>query len=191
MDICPPEQKEATAMHDLKYLTEKDLEYFRNKQKEGDSVRIIYLDPEALDKISFSDIDRMEKEAREKRNRQPTAEELEQWLKERGAVMDTKKAEEKIKAEKEVEKRAEQEKVTGEKTSNRKDTGTSADASKRILDIIKEGKLSAGQVSVIVQAIQSGFTADELEYLYSLTMDSEQMTREYERIRKEKTDGKG
>ena len=105
--------------------------------------------------------------------------------------MDTKKAEEKIKAEKEVEKRAEQEKVTGEKTSNRKDTGTSADASKRILDIIKEGKLSAGQVSVIVQAIQSGFTADELEYLYSLTMDSEQMTREYERIRKEKTDGKG
>ena len=101
--------------------------------------------------------------------------------------MDTKKAEEKIKAEKEVEKRAEQEKATGEKTSNRKGTGTSADASKRILDIIKEGKLSAGQVSLIVQAIKDGFTAEELEYLYSLSADSDQMTREYERIwKKEK-----
>ena len=178
-------------MNNLQYLTEKDLEYFRNKQKEGDPVRIIYLDPEALDKISFADIDRMEKKAREQKGRQPAEEELEQWLKERGAVMDTKKAEEKIKAEKEVEKRAEQEKATGEKTSNRKGTGTSADASKRILDIIKEGKLSASQVSLIVQAIKDGFTADELEYLYSLTRDSEQMIHEYERIRKEKTDGKG
>ena len=139
-----------------------------------------------MDKISFADIDRMEKKAREQKGRQPAEEELEQWLKERGAVMDTKKAEEKIKAEKEVEKRAEQEKATGEKTSNRKGTGTSADASKRILDIIK-GKLSAGQVSLIVQAIKDGFTAEELEYLYSLSADSDQMTREYERIwKKEK-----
>ena len=174
-------------MHDLKYLTEKDLEYFRNKQKEGDPVRIIYLDPKALDKISFTDIDRMEKKVREQKGRQPAEEELEQWLKERGAVMDTKKAEEKIKAEKEVEKRAEQEKATGEQPSNRKGPGTSADASKRILDIIKEGKLSAGQVSLIVQAIKDGFTAEELEYLYSLSADSDQMTREYERIwKKEK-----
>lgn len=176
-------------MHDLKYLTETDLEYFRNKRKEGDPVRIIYLDPEALDKISFTDIDRMEKEAREKKGRGPAEEELEQWLKERGAVMDTKKAEEK--AEKKAAQKAEQEKAAGHKTANQQVAGTSADASKHILDIIKEGKLSAGQVSVIVQAIQNGFTADELEYLYSLTRDSEQMTREYERLRKEKTDGKG
>ena len=53
-------------LHDLQYLTEKDLKYFQNRQKEGDPVRIIYLDPESLDKISFADIDRMEKEAREK-----------------------------------------------------------------------------------------------------------------------------
>lgn len=76
-------------------------------------------------------------------------------------------------------------------TANQQRAGTSADASKRILDIIKEGKLSAGQVSLIAQAIKEGFTADELEYLYSLTMDSDQMTREFDRIRKEKTDGKG
>ena len=178
-------------MNNLQYLTEKDFEYFRNKQKDGDPVRIIYLDPETLDKISFDDIDRMEKEARSKTGEQPTAEEMERWLKDRGAVMDAKKAEEKAKAEKQAAQKVEQEKAAGKKTDKQKGTGTTADASKRILDIIKEGKLSAGQINIIVQAIKDGFTADELEYLYSLTMDSEQMTREYERIRKEKTDGKG
>ena len=133
----------------------------------------------------------MEKEARDKNGEQPTAEEMEQWLKDRGAVMDAKKAEEKAKAEKQAAQKVEQEKAAGKKTDKQKGTGTTADASKRILDIIKEGKLSAGQINIIVQAIKDGFTADELEYLYSLTMDSEQMTREYERIRKEKTDGKG
>jgi hypothetical protein len=180
-----------TVVNNLQYLTEKDFEYFRNKQKDGDPVRIIYLDPETLDKISFDDIDRMEKEARDKNGEQPTAEEMEQWLKDRGAVMDAKKAEEKAKAEKQAAQKVEQEKAAGKKTDKQKGTGTTADASKRILDIIKEGKLSAGQINIIVQAIKDGFTADELEYLYSLTMDSEQMTREYERIRKEKTDGKG
>ena len=178
-------------MHDLKYLTEKDLEYFREKQKEGEPVRIIYLDPKALDKITFEDIDRMEKEAMEQSGTQPETGKMEDWLKERGAVMDTKEAEEKAKAEKQAAQKAEQEKAAGKKADEQKDAGTSADASKRILDIIKEGKLSAGQINMIMQAIQAGFTADELEYLYSLTMDSEQMIREYERIRKEKTDGEG
>ena len=178
-------------MNNLQYLTEKDFEYFRNKQKDGDPVRIIYLDPETLDKISFDDIDRMEKEARDKNGEQPTAEEMEQWLKDRGAVMDAKKAEEKLKAEKQAAAKAEREKADGQKTDGQKSAGTPTDASKRILDIIKEGKLSAGQINIIVQAIQNSFTSDELEYLYSLTMDSEQMTREYERIRKQKIDGKG
>ena len=178
-------------MNNLQYLTEKDLKYFRNKQKEGEPVRIIYLDPQTLDKISFDDIDRMEKEARSKTGEQPTAEEMEQWLKERGAVMEAEKAEEKLKAEKQAAEKVEQEKTAGRKTANQQGTGISADVSKRILDIIRDGKLSAGQINIIFQAIQNGFTEDELEYLYSLTMDSEQMTREYERIRKEKADGKG
>ena len=44
-------------MHDLEYLTEKDLEYFKKKQDDGDPVRIIYLSPEVLDSLSFEDID--------------------------------------------------------------------------------------------------------------------------------------
>lgn len=185
-------------LHDLQYLTEKDLKYFQNRQKEGNPVRIIYLDPKALDKISFADIDRMEKEAREKKGRGPTKEELEQWLKERGAVTDPKKIRAKEEGNKtenpdeaKSEKTAVSEKMNREKASDNKPAGSTADMSKRILNIIKEGKLSAGEVTVIVQAIQNGFTEEELEYLYSLSADSEKMTQEYERIRNEKTDGEG
>ena len=96
-----------------------------------------------------------------------------------------------MKAEKQAAEKAEHEKTAGRKIAGQKETGTPADVSKSLLDIIKEGKLSTGQINIIVQAIQNSFTSDELEYLYSLTMDSEQMTREYERIRKEKIDGKG
>ena len=105
--------------------------------------------------------------------------------------MEAEKAEEKLKAEQQAAAKAEREKADGQKTDGQKSAGTPTDVSKRILDIIRDGKLSAGQINIIFQAIQNGFTEDELEYLYSLTMDSEQMTREYERIRKEKADGKG
>ena len=65
-------------MHELEYLTEKDLEYFRKKRDEGQPVRIIYLSPEVLDQLSFEDIEAMEKEAKDKTGQQPTEEELEE-----------------------------------------------------------------------------------------------------------------
>ena len=147
----------------------------------------------------MSRLRRMEKEAREKKGRGPTEEELEQWLKERGAVTDPKRIKAKEEGKKKTgnpgEAKDEKADVSGkmnrEKASVKKTAESTADMSKRILNIIREGKLSAGQVNLIVQAIKDGFTADELEYLYSLTRDSEQMIHEYERIRKEKTDGEG
>ena len=80
-------------MHDLEYLTEKDLEYFKKKQDDGDPVRIIYLSPEVLDSLSFEDIDRMEQEAKEKTGSQPTEEELEEWLKKHKAIQEPEKEE--------------------------------------------------------------------------------------------------
>ncbi|MGO5292950.1 hypothetical protein ACTQ1N_12380 [Porcincola sp. LCP21S3_C12] len=80
-------------MHDLEYLTEKDLEYFKKKQDDGDPVRIIYLSPEVLDSLSFEDIDRMEQEAKEKTGSQPTEEELEEWLKKHNAIQEPEKEE--------------------------------------------------------------------------------------------------
>ena len=82
-------------MHELEYLTEKDLEYFRKKRDEGQPVRIIYLSPEVLDQLSFEDIEAMEKEAKDKTGQQPTEEELEEWLKKHKAVAEPDKKEEK------------------------------------------------------------------------------------------------
>ena len=82
-------------MHELEYLSEKDLEYFRKKRDEGQPVRIIYLSPEVLDQLSFEDIEAMEKEARENTGQQPTEEELEEWLQKHQAILDPKKAENK------------------------------------------------------------------------------------------------
>ena len=75
-------------MNNLQYLTEKDLKYFRNKQKEGEPVRIIYLDPQTLNKISFDDIEKMERTARENRNGQLSEEEMEAWLRKHHAIVD-------------------------------------------------------------------------------------------------------
>ena len=49
-------------MHELEYLSERDLKYFERKRDDGDPVRIIYLSPKVLDELSFEDIEKMEKE---------------------------------------------------------------------------------------------------------------------------------
>lgn len=82
-------------MHELEYLTEKDLEYLRKKRDEGQPVRIIYLSPEVLDQLSFEDIEAMEKEAKDKTGQQPTEEDVEEWLQKHKAILDPKKAESK------------------------------------------------------------------------------------------------
>ena len=82
-------------MHELEYLSERDLKYFERKRDDGDSVRIIYLSPKILDELSFEDIEKMEKEAIEKTGHQVTEEELEEWLKEHKAIKESEKEENK------------------------------------------------------------------------------------------------
>ena len=81
-------------MHELEYLSERDLKYFERKRDDGDPVRIIYLNPKVLDELSFEDIEKMEKEAIERTGHQVTEEELEAWLKEHKAVAEPGKKEE-------------------------------------------------------------------------------------------------
>ena len=80
-------------MHELEYLSERDLKYFERKRDDGDPVRIIYLSPKVLDDLSFEDIEKMEKEAIEKTGHQVTEEELEEWLKEHKAIAEPEKKE--------------------------------------------------------------------------------------------------
>lgn len=82
-------------MHELEYLSERDLKYFERKRDDGEPVRIIYLSPKVLDELSFEDIEKMEKEAMEKTGHQVTEEELEEWLKKHKAVAEPDKKEEK------------------------------------------------------------------------------------------------
>ena len=81
-------------MHELEYLSERDLKYFERKRDDGDPVRIIYLSPKVLDELSFEAIEKMEKEAIERTGHQVTEEELEAWLKEHKAVAEPGKKEE-------------------------------------------------------------------------------------------------
>ena len=178
-------------MHELQYLTEKDLEYFKRKQAEADPVRIIYLSPEALDKISFDDLDRMEKEAREKHGGQPTEEEMEEWLNEHHVITDPpqKKAEEKQKDAGEDSQAADGKVKNQAETADRSRTAEPAPSSheadsRKILQIIREGKLTAGDIMLVQQAISAGFSDEELAHLCSLAPDSDRMQEEYERIRK-------
>ena len=185
-------------MHELQYLTEKDLEYFKRKQAEGDPVRIIYLSPEALDKISFKDLDRMEKEAKEEHGRQPTEEEMEEWLNEHHVITDPpqKKAEEKQEADG-ADSQAAGGKVKDQaETADTGETNGTAPSSyeadsRKILHIIREGKLTAGDIMLVQQAISAGFSDDELAHLCSLAPGSDRMQLEYERIRKEKNHEQG
>lgn len=52
-------------MNELEHLSEKNLEYLKKQQAEGKPVKIIYLDPEVLAELSFEDIEKMDREARE------------------------------------------------------------------------------------------------------------------------------
>lgn len=80
-------------MHELEYLSERDLKYFEQKRDDGDPVKIIYLSPKVLDGLSFEDIEKMEKEAMERTGHQVTEEELEKWLKEHKVIADPEKKE--------------------------------------------------------------------------------------------------
>lgn len=80
-------------MHELEYLSERDLKYFERKRDDGDPVRIIYLSPKVLDGLSFEDIEKMEKEAMERTGHQVTEEELEKWLKEHKVIANPEKKE--------------------------------------------------------------------------------------------------
>lgn len=74
-------------MNELEHLSEKDLEYFKKQQAEGKPVKIIYLDPDVLAELSFEDIEKMDREARENRS-QLSEEEMEEWLRRHNAVLD-------------------------------------------------------------------------------------------------------
>ncbi|MCD8075292.1 MAG: hypothetical protein LUF27_09740 [Lachnospiraceae bacterium] len=62
-------------MQEIKYLTEKDLEYFYKLEEQGEAV-IIRLEPEQLLSLDLSELDRRKADA----NSEISEEEIQQWL---------------------------------------------------------------------------------------------------------------
>lgn len=150
-------------MHELKYLNERDLEYFKRQQAEGKPVKIIYLDPDALSNLSYEELQDMDRRSREDRGHPLSEEEMEDWLRRNHAVQNENDAQ----------------------SSNAQDGDVHAPdhgkepSSERILRLIREQKLSQEALSWILSGIRNGFSDEELEHLYSLSSDTEKMEQEY------------
>ncbi len=76
-------------MHEIEYLTEKDLQYFRKKAANGEPVYILHLDPEVLVNLDTDSLGEYEGEDGEL-----TAEEMSAWLAHHHALISEKEAEE-------------------------------------------------------------------------------------------------
>lgn len=156
-------------MHELKYLNEKDLEYFKKQQAEGKPIRILYLDPDVLSEISFEDLEKMDRASRESTGRQLSEEEIEDWLRRNNVLTHAP-----------VEGKA------ADAAENKHDNSSGTESSERILRILKEKKLESEQLALIINGIQDGFTDDELAQLSNFSSDAEEMEQEYCRIKEKK-----
>lgn len=159
-------------MHELKYLNEKDLEYFKRQQAEGKPVRILYLDPDVLSEISFEDLEKMDRVARESTGRQLSEEEMEDWLQRNNVLTD-----------------APAESKAADAAENNHDNRSSSESSERILRILQEKTLGTKQLALIISGIQDGFTDEELSRLSDTSSDAEEMEQEYCRIKEGKING--
>lgn len=151
-------------MHELKYLNERDLEYFKRQQEDGKPVKIIYLDPDVLSDISFEELQDMDRRSKENRGHPLSEEEMEDWLRRNHAVQDDNNA---------------HSDNAHDSDDRAPDTGKEP-SSERILRLIREQKLSQEALSWILSGIRNGFSDEELEHLYSLSSDTEKMEQEYE-----------
>ena len=155
-------------MHELKYLNERDLEYFKRQQAEGKPVKIIYLDPDVLSGISFEELQTMDKKSRENHGHSLSEEEMEDWLRRNHAVQDEN----------------DPHSSNAQDSDGHEPDGHDIDAKKepsseRILRLIRDQKLSQKALSWILSGIRNGFSDEELEHLNSLSSDAEKMGQEY------------
>ena len=86
-------------MHEIEYLTEKDLQYFRKKAANGEPVYILHLDPEVLMNLDADSLGKDEEDG------EMTAEEMSYWLSRHHALISEKEAEERAQ-ERQKEKEA-------------------------------------------------------------------------------------
>lgn len=179
-------------MHEIEYLTEKDLQYFRKKAANGEPVYILHLDPEVLMDLDTDSLRKDEEDG------EMTAEEMSYWLSRHHALISEKEAEKKAQ-ERQKEKEAAD--AGSGKTGDSKTGGVKAgkdgssghegeldppqpSARELFLQQLKKGEFSTMESYILQDAASSGFTDSALLALCSYKGDPEAMMRYYSTVMK-------
>lgn len=178
-------------MHEIEYLTEKDLQYFRKKAANGEPVYILHLDPEVLVNL---DTDSLGTDAGE--DGEMTAEEMSYWLSRHHALISEAEAEKQAQ-EREKEKEAAGNAAAGDdKTGNggssrqeEKPIPPQPSARELFLQLLKKGEFSTMESYILQDAVSSGFTDSALLALCSYKGDPEAMMRYYSAVMKKMREG--
>ena len=178
-------------MHEIEYLTEKDLQYFRKKAGSGEPVYILHLDPEVLVNL---DTDSLGTDANE--DGEMTAEEMSYWLSRHHALISEAEAEKQAQ-EREKEKEAAGNAAAGDDKTGKggslrqeeKPIPPQPSARELFLQQLRKGEFSTMESYILQDAVSSGFTDSALLALCSYKGDPEAMMRYYSAVMKKMREG--
>lgn len=140
-------------MKDMEYLDEKDLEYWKKKEQDGEAV-IIYLNPERLLSLDI-------RELLPERNRNPPEEaEVCRWLRENRVITgENTREENRIRKENECLKRQEKGEDVGE----------------ILADWLKRADLDEERIAVVEEAIRQGVEKELLLFMIREDLETTQV----------------
>ena len=162
----------STSVVDRMESYRQELSKVQNESAEKEKSRLQQDYPDVLSEISFEDLEKMDRAARESTGRHLSEEEMEDWLQRNNVLTD-----------------APAESKAADAAENNHDKCSSSESSERILRILQEKKLGTEQLALIINGIQDGFTDEELAQLSGFSSDAEEMEQEYCRIKEGKTNG--
>ncbi|MCD7884870.1 MAG: hypothetical protein LUI87_14375 [Lachnospiraceae bacterium] len=167
-------------MQEVKYLTEKDMEYFYKLEEQGEAV-IIRLEPEQLLSLDLSELDRRKTDA----GSEISEEEIRQWLQQHSSELRQRYEEN----EAVLQENRQLKEALGGKEKTNADTGSEKTASGRNVLIdgkggkqtlvrrLQEVRLNEEQTEIIDYAIQQGLGEEQLLVLLSDGWTTDEMRK--------------
>ncbi len=169
-------------MQEIKYLTEKDMEYFYKLEEQGEAV-IIRLEPEQLLSLDLSELDRRKTDA----DSEISEEEIRQWLQQHSLELRKRYEENEIVLQENRQMRIALDggaESHGTDEAVRKTDLHSANAGKNnreaIIKLLQQKKLDDEQANIINEAILAGLDEKQLLAMLMDGMTAEKMRKMYE-----------
>ncbi len=164
-------------MRDMEYLTEKDMPYFKEKAKKGEAV-IIYIDPDALlgsaDKISEL------LESCQEQKSILTEEKLKKFLADNSMLL----SEEALRSRRILEENEKLQQYIDGKITELEESKEKKKV--KVQRYFRNGSISPADLSLLRQAVEDGFTDDEIRILMDDALDEKQKNLVYQGIRARK-----